>query len=277
MKYFAARLLRRVIPEQVINLMMSRRFLLSPGLETSNPEEATRLYETDLKNHGMSLREKEILVFGYGGFFGIAASLLARGAKHVFLYDKFTPPSDRKNKSLLKKYQQHFNLVDNKVIPLSSDITLIHDDLEEWIRANKGFAVDIVLSSSVFEHVDPVDQCFRVLATITRKDGIQLHYIDLRDHYFQYPFNMLFYTDSIWKSLLNPKSNLNRYRLSDYERIVSKYFSDCSLIPTSSDPEQFSLVKSKIQKNFLSGDDNVDSILTIRVVLKNPLLAPLRQ
>ena len=85
-------------------------------------------------------------------------------------------------------------------------------------------AVDMVLSSSVYEHLDDVEGITGALADLTRPDGLQIHYVDLRDHFFRYPLEMLRFSESTWRTWLNPSSNHNRYRLWNYRNAFEACF-----------------------------------------------------
>ena len=95
---------------------------------------------------------------------------------------------------------------------------------------------------------------------------MQIHFIDLRDHYFKYPFEMLCYSDKIWYKWLNPSSYLNRYRITDYQRIFEKYFTNVEITVLASNSEAFQQVQSRIHQEFLSGVTEIDSATVIRVV-----------
>ena len=69
-----------------------------------------------------------------------------------------------------------------------------HDDIDKLANSP---GVDLVLSNSVLEHVQDVDATIKALAALTDSNGMQIHFIDLRDHYFKYPFEMLCYSDKI--------------------------------------------------------------------------------
>jgi len=73
--------------------------------------------------------------------------------------------------------------------------------------------VDIVVSNSVYEHLPGVAMgaITQGLAVVTKPDGIQIHFIDLRDHYFKYPFAMLAFKDKTWRTWLIPSSSLNQF------------------------------------------------------------------
>ena len=103
-------------------------------------------------------------------------------------------------------------------------MTLLESDIREIQSSEKVEPVDIVLSSSVYEHLDDVEGITRALAGLTKPDGIQIHFVDLRDHFFKYPFEMLRFSESAWRNWLNPSSNHNRYRLWDYRRVFESCF-----------------------------------------------------
>jgi len=126
--------------------------------------------------------------------------------------------------------------------------------------------VDILLSSSVYEHLDDVEGITKSLAGLIKADGIQLHYIDLRDHYFKYPFEMLCYTEKIWHSWLNPSSNHNRYRIWDYRRVFNDNFGKVEIIIEERDKENFKKARPRIRPKFLSGDIEEDSVTKIKVI-----------
>ncbi|MFW9857101.1 MAG: hypothetical protein ACFFFG_18780, partial [Candidatus Thorarchaeota archaeon] len=58
---------------------------------------------------------------------------------------------------------------------------------------------------------------------ILKATGVSIHIVDLRDHFFKYPFAMLNFSEREW-SKYNPPSNLNRLRYWDYKSIFSGIF-----------------------------------------------------
>jgi hypothetical protein len=123
--------------------------------------------------------------------------------------------------------------------------------------------VDLVLSSSVYEHLDDVDGITHALRILTNNQGKHVHFVDLRDHYFRYPFEMLTYSIKTWRNLLNPTSNLNRLRIPQYESIFHKYFSDVRIIIKETNIDSFHKTQPRIRKEYLSGDDRVDAATKI--------------
>jgi hypothetical protein len=104
-----------------------------------------------------------------------------------------------------------------------------------------------------------------VLARATAPGGVQLHFVDLRDHFFKHPFEMLCHSERVWRGLLNPASNLNRLRPWDYERIFRTSFPRVTVEPLAADLGAFRAARSRIRPEFLTGDDTRDAVTRIFV------------
>ena len=228
--YLAPRAIRHFMPEKLADWMKRRNLIIKAGVETMDPFAAVNRYEAFFDTANISIQNKTLMVFGYGGNILTGCELLKRGAKQVVL-------CERQGFPFLKFNQEH-----HKIDP-----------------------VDLILSSSVFEHLDDVDTITHALACLTKASGKQVHFIDLRDHFFKYPFEMLTFSDAVWKRFLNPTSNLNRYRLFHYEAIFRKNFKEVRIQVQESDQAAFLQVKERIRKEFLSGDDSIDSATLITV------------
>lgn len=105
-------------------------------------------------------------------------------------------------------------------------------------------------------------ECLRAL---TAEQGVGLHFVDLRDHFFKYPFEMLCHSDRTWHSLLEPRTRLNRKRLWDYEGLFSAHFRRVSIEILESDPQALLKVKRRIRPEFLRGDLERDSVCKIAI------------
>ena len=259
--YITARILRRLIPHAVTDFLRSRSIIFHPGIETSDPEYACSRYLSALEAHGWGVKQKTVTVFGYGGSYGLAAELLDAGAQHVGLIDLLERTNLRSNKNTYSKYTEYFNLNGANVEPKKEFISLSHGDI---LKDNIDLPLaDILLSSSVLEHVNQLDKIVRVLKLLTKTDGIQLHRIDLGDHFQKYPFEMLTFSNFVWNNFLNPPSNLNRLRIRDYKESFQKFYADTIITIEGRDPETFHKVKEKIKPEFLTGSDERDAALGI--------------
>ncbi len=267
LKYILLRLIRRFLPERLTRFLLRRGWVIRPGLETREPASAAARYRAALEARGASLNGKRVLVFGYGGNFAVGAELLRAGASHVVLLDRFAPPDDRRNRDLVRAYPDYFVLQNGRVKTVDAFLTLIHEDVKN-VRVSEKF--DLMLSSSVYEHLDDVDGLTAALAALTAPDGIHIHYVDLRDHYFKLPFEMLKFSERTWKRWLNPTSNLNRFRLRDYRRVFEAHFADVKINVLAREPGAFACARSRIRPEFLSDDEMHDAVTLIEVVAAKP-------
>ena len=269
LRYLTLRLIRHFLPESITRLLLRRGWIIRPGLETLDPSGAVARYREALAERGGSFDGKRVLVFGYGGNFAIGAELLNAGARHVTLLDRFAPPDNRKNAQLLAPYPEYFRVENGVVRTVPEFITLIHDDLKNVLSSGIE-TFDLVVSTSVFEHLDDVPGLTAALAALTQPDGAHIHFVDLRDHYFKLPFEMLKFSESVWKNWLNPTSNLNRYRLRDYRRVFESLFADVDVRVLARDPETFAKARPQIRAEFLAGDEKHDTVTLIRVTARRP-------
>ncbi len=267
LKYTIPRFVRHFLPEKLVRFLLLNNFIIKPGIETRNPDKAVARYRLDLEKEGIQIKDKNILIFGYGGRFDLATSLLRAGAAHITFVDKFAPPDDARNLDLRPLNERKKKKNRGRVIPRPEWITLIEQDICSEHARSAIPPVDILLSSSVYEHLDDVDGITKSLAKIIKPDGIQLHYIDLRDHFFKYPFEMLCYSEKNWYGWLNPSSNHNRFRIWDYRRVFEKYFEKVDIMVEEHDHKSFEKARLRIRPEFLSGNLDEDSVTKIKVVV----------
>lgn len=269
-RYLLPRILRHFLPESIARFLLKRRWIIRPGLESSDPFAAVDQYIAALNDYGKSITGKRVLVFGYGGQFAVGVELLNRGASHVVLCDHFMALDHERNLQLLTKYANYLHLDNGNVTPFSEYITLLHGDIRDIAVQEKISTVDIVLSISVYEHLNDVNGITQSLAKLTSSDGVHLHFVDLRDHYFKYPFEMLTFSESVWKNFLNPTSNLNRFRLPDYRKIFYFYFNKVEVVIGQRNEVEFNRARPRILSEFLTNDVDVDSVELIYLIAESP-------
>lgn len=268
--YLVPRLVRHFLPEKLVRLLLLRNVIIRPGLETSNPFAAVQRYVDVLAERGASFRGKRVLVFGYGGRFDIGFGLLKEGAAHVILCDKYARPDEAHNQRMFAAEEKYFVSENNGLRPRSEWITLLESDIRELWSTGQMEPVDIVLSSSVYEHLEDVEGITRALAGLIKPDGLQIHFVDLRDHFFKYPFEMLRFSENTWRRWLNPSSNHNRYRLWDYRRVFESCFSRVEIEVLEREPEAFRKLMPHIRPEFVSGNPEQDAVTLIRVIVSKP-------
>lgn len=268
--YLILRLARHFMPEGMARFLLKRRWIIRPGLESSNPLAAVEQYVNTLSASGKSIRGKRVLVFGYGGRFAVGAELLKQGAAHVVLCDHFVLLDRERNLELLPNYADYLVSENGDVKPRPEFITLLHGDIREESIQHQIPEVDFVLSTSVYEHLDDVDGITRALAKLTTPQGVHLHFVDLRDHYFKLPFEMLTFSESVWKNFLNPTSNLNRFRLPDYQKVFGTYFQKVDVQVLACQEAEFQSASPRIRPEFVTGDVSVDAVTLIQLIAETP-------
>jgi hypothetical protein len=268
--YLIPRVIRHFLPERIVRFLLLRSLVIEPGLETRNPQAAVQRYVDILTERGDSLKGKRVMVFGYGGRFDIGVGLLESGADSVVLCEKYAPPDDAHNRNLLPQYETHLLLNGELVRPRNERITLLEADIREVKPADLA-PVDLIISNSVYEHLDDVEGITHALAALTKPDGLHIHFVDLRDHFFKYPFEMLAYSKQTWYGWLNPSSNHNRYRVWEYRRAFEASFKSVELTVLQRNEIEFQKARPRIRPEFLSGSTEDDSVELIRVVVSQPI------
>jgi SAM-dependent methyltransferase len=262
--YAALRMARRLMPEAVVAWLRNHRLFLVPGLETRKPAAAVDRYVEYLTRANVRLPGKRVMLLGYGGSFGVGIGLLRRGAKHVTLVDPYVSPSRLENERFLTEAPNYVHEVSGRI-----------EVNEQWLSIQEGEVCqlaqtlepefDLVLSSSVLEHVIGLERLLECLRSLTAARGVGLHFVDLRDHFFKYPFEMLCHSDRIWRLLLEPRTRLNRKRLWEYEELFSTHFEQVSIEIINSDPQALAQARLRILPKYLSGDPSRDSACKIAV------------
>ena len=122
------------------------------------------------------------------------------------------------------------------------------------------------MSTSVYEHLSDVNGITRALHSVLKPGGFFVAYVDLRDHYFKYPFEMLTFAPGTWKRWLNPTSNLNRFRLRYYRQVFASYFARLDIEVIERDEENFEKAHARIRHEFLTGNRMDDCATQICVL-----------
>jgi hypothetical protein len=122
----------------------------------------------------------------------------------------------------------------------------------------------------VYEHLDDVEGITRALAALTKPDGLHIHFVDLRDHFFKYPFEMLTFSERVWYGWLNPSSNHNRYRLWDYRRVFEASFGKAEITVLAQDEQAFERIRPHVLPQFVSANPAENVVTLIRVVASLP-------
>ena len=259
LSYVIARIARRLTPRLVHNYLLRRSLLIRAGLDTSEPESSAKRYKSQLSNYDVGMAGKSIILFGFGGSYAVAAKLLSFGAKHVALVESRDILQTKENLIVAKQYPEYLSIEEGRAIPESRFISVHHgvitSNMSDLTKA------DIILSNSVMEHVDKLPGIIDSLSKFTNPAGVHLHFIHIGDHFGKHPFEMLTYSEFVWKRFLNPPSNLNRLRKSDYYESFSERFNDVRTEVHLNETQEFIKAKHRIREEFISGSDDDDSVI----------------
>jgi len=266
--YEVPRLLRHFLPEGLIRFMLLRSVMIKPGLETVDPAAAIRRYAEVLASNHDSFSGKRVLVFGYGGRFDIGVGLLEAGAAHVALCDRYARPDDRHNAGLLATHGRFLHRADGLPRPRPDCMELIEADVRGIGAPAHLQRHDLVISNSVYEHLDDAEGITRALVRWSAPSGSHIHFVDLRDHFFRYPFEMLRYSDDTWRRWLNPTSNHNRLRVWDYRRLFEANFRRVEIAVLERDEAAFRRIKPHVRPQFVSGNAAEDCVTLIRITAR---------
>jgi SAM-dependent methyltransferase len=269
LQYIILRVVRRFLPETIVRFLLLRNWIIKAGLETNDPVAAVQRYVDLLAQRGRSLHGKRVLVFGYGGRFDIGLVLLKRGAGYVTLCDKYALPDETHNLSTFEHEEKYFLREKAGLRPRPEFMNLLQADIRDETVIHNLEPFDLVISNSVYEHLDDVEGITRALARLTKPDGLHIHYVDLRDHLFKYPFAMLCFSEKIWRRWLNPSSNHNRYRVWNYRAAFESCFEHVTIDVLAREDEAFQKALPHIRPEFLSGSSAEDSVSLIRVIASN--------
>ena len=266
--YVVPRVIRHFMPESTADWMKKRKLIIKAGLETLNPQAAAQRYLEYFQKEDISIKNKIVLLFGYGGNITTACELLQAGAAKVIACEREGFPYPVFAEQIQQAYPRYFIRTQNMLQPDSNFIQIVHADIRQAADEQNLEKADVVFSSSVFEHLDDVEGITSALSRLTKPQGKHLHFVDLRDHYFKYPFEMLTFSSGAWQHWLNPTSNLNRYRIPHYQAIFEKYFASVTIKTIESNPEEFRKVKAHIREEYRSGEESIDAatIITITAV-----------
>lgn len=266
LQYIVLRVIRHFLPESLVRFLLLRNWIIEAGLETNDPFAAVQRYVDLLSERGLSLQGKRVLVFGYGGRFDIGFVLLKKGAGYVTLCDKYAPPDETHNRRAFQHEEKYFRQEKDGFRPRPEWMSLLQADIRDKTTIRNLEPFDLVISNSVYEHLEDVEGITEALAHLTKPDGLHIHYVDLRDHLFKYPFEMLCFSENTWRRWLNPSSNHNRYRIWNYRTAFESCFKHVKIDVLAREEDAFRKVLPHIRPEFISGDIDEDSVSLIRVM-----------
>lgn len=240
---------------EYVPLRLMRRFLLAdrtiarfskfvPYYRTNqgelDPRPVVDAYEKGLSTAGVAIRGRRVAELGVGATNSTAYALALRGAESVLAVEPYVPLDRERDQALFAK------LADGH------DVRAVVSRVSSLAAAADG-SVDIVLSSSVLEHVRDLDALFSAASRALTPRGCMLHLVDYRDHFFKYPYHFLQFRRETWDRYLDP-GDLPRWRLSDHLRALGRHGFAPRVLESTTLEHDFARIRGRLSADFDPSD-----------------------
>jgi SAM-dependent methyltransferase len=230
-KYVFMRLARRLLPDSLAYRLLSRDLLPVAALA-----EVFRTYAALLDDYNMPVRGRAVAECGPGTYNSAAFGLLRMGAAKVLLQEPYPHGQDYGTwKGRMLELWRELDRDGPAEGPRPEDVL----GPESWNRAHVDWqscpahatpcaadSLDLILSHHVLEHIQDIAGVFREQLRVLKPGGHLLHVVDLRDHYFSYPLEMLTFSRFAWERILTSPSRgagyQNRLRADDYQALLAE-------------------------------------------------------
>lgn len=269
LEYVLKRVVRRQIPAPLFFRMMT--YSGSGNLAEDDPEEMFRALHERLQVLAIDLTGKQVLEIGSGRYARLGLRMLHAGASRVTLADLHaTPLNNRQHRAML---EEDCDLLGLDLADALSRIHLVTDDYLAVSPPSPELRADLVTSTATMEHVRNPREILAKSWEWLRPGGVSSHAIDLRDHCFETPFEMLTYSDRVWERWLVPKGgfHLNRWRLPDYlQAMRDAGFIDVRYEILEKSEDELGKVRDRLDERFRAIDDDLLSVMKTHVYGQKP-------
>jgi SAM-dependent methyltransferase len=264
--YFGARILRRILPETIAQQVLSRRGVSSRKVY----EGTTRTYLNAIKETGIESMFGEnasltVLEAGTGFYNPASAPLLLSGVARLILLEPFLGNNP--------DYARFIERLDDLLafarkdpaypLPLKNTPPRVSDgSLPEEVELSAHLwedtqlpaeSIDGVFSASVLEHLRAPETIVSECGRIVRTGGFMINTLDMRDHFFRYPLEMLKYSQDGWNRLTTPAGGSgyqNRWRIGRWLDALSRHGFDTVVIPIRQSEEIAAREKPFLHEEF---------------------------
>lgn len=235
------------------------------------------------------LNGKVLMEYGPGDLPGVAALMVAKGARKVYCVDRFSlvnlsPKNARVVADLLaaSSEAEAVRLRACLLNPEDPAAGFAPQFIEYLVRPSglSGLeaAVDLVISRAVLEHVDDLPATFADMLRAMRPGAIALHQVDLRSHglHKAHRLDFLAWSPLMWQWMYSEKGVPNRWRIDTYRRIVEALPVDVlECAPTTlADREEVGAVRPLLRPPFAAISDEDLAWLGFWLVLRKRSEAP---
>lgn len=211
------------------------------------------------------LEGKTLMEYGPGDLPGVAALMVARGARKVYCVDRFplvnlSPKNARVLGDLIDgcRGNERDRLLACLANPDDPAAGFAPGRIEYLVRPSglSGLhtAVDLVFSRAVLEHVNDLEATFADMVAAMRPGAAAIHQVDLRSHglHKANPLDFLAWSPTLWQLMYSHKGVPNRWRIDRYRAIVERLPVDLlALEPTKrASPEDLAEVRQVLAAPF---------------------------
>lgn len=248
-EYVSLRILRRFLFRgQVLGRLGTFLPYYLTNRNESGPDPIVTDYRRYLAMAGRTTDGANVLEIGCGRTNSVGYLLVALGAARVICLEPYAEFDRGRDSKLL-----------NSVARMHSTTPAAIADRVDRVQSLSGLSdssIDIVLSSSVLEHVKELDTTLGELKRVIRPQGAMLHLVDYRDHFFKYPYHFLQFSRETWERFLDP-GDLPRWRLRDHLVALRKLGYQLTVLERREDPEAFHAIKPHLAAEFDSVDPDL--------------------
>lgn len=178
---------------------------------------------------------RTLMEYGPGDFPGVAALMVARGARKVYCVDRFplvnlNPKNARVLAGLINGCRgvECDRLVGCLANPDDLAAGLAPERIEYLVRpsglSRLQSAVDMVFSRAVLEHVNDLEATFSDMVAALRPGAVAIHQVDLRSLglHKANPLDFLAWSPRLWHWMYSEKGVPNRWRVDKYRAVVDR-------------------------------------------------------
>ena len=223
------------------------------------PELIVDEYNKYFDKNEISWKGKKILEIGCGKTNSTGYEISARSNSEVFLAEPFVVFDQVADNIFLTQISKKYNLTKEALAKMVTRV--------KSFREIPFGHIDIVVSSSVLEHVSNLNKLLEEVTSVSKPEVKMLHIVDYRDHFFKYPYHFLQFSHYVWNNFLNP-GDLTRTRQSEHLRIFDQYGYKTEILYEKKDPKEFEKIYQNIDKCFDKNDQTLSIGLSAILVSK---------
>ncbi len=220
----------------------------------ANQQYPNGVAQSYLKHMNQSLEDKMVVEIGVGATNSIGYELVALTNCKYTGIEPFVNFNRKLDRAVLDKVTQDYPHIKTSSISRINDIKSIADN-----------SVDVLLSNSVLEHVTDMESLCKEMRRVLKHDGIMLHVVDYRDHFFKYPFHFLQFSKTTWNRWLNP-GDLPRWRLSNHLEIFENNGFRPHVVEMKRDTDNFTKIRAYLHYDFKNNDPLIDVTTAVLIV-----------